>query len=91
MIVQASDCDYKVVFSYKYEGEKPYQTNCIVYKVHSGGMFNTDGVKVSEGMAVCDTRDQFVKEDGRKVSMTKALKKLNKKDREKVWAYYFCR
>lgn len=44
---------------------------------------------IAYGFALCSVEDNFCKNTGRKVSLTKALSNFPKNDRAKVWKRYF--
>lgn len=64
-------------------------TVCQIVNVDSDG--NTS--VVSESASMCNPRDNFSKEFGRKLALTKALRKsnYNKSERALIWQSYFSR
>lgn len=46
---------------------------------------------VSKGFALCSSKDNFNREKGRKVSLSRALKNFPKEKRTEVWTLYFMR
>lgn len=92
MIVNAVEHDYKVTFRYGWEGDKTV-TTCEVFSAAPGQKFKDHGTVIGQGVAVCDSRDNFCKEIGRKLSMTRALRNtdLSKQERQLIWENYFDR
>ncbi len=64
-------------------------TVCQIINVDNSG----NELVVSEGASMCNPRDNFCKEYGRKLSLTKALRmtQLDKNQRKVVWDAYFNR
>ena len=50
-----------------------------------------NGLNVFEGRAFCKKGDEFVREEGRKRSLTRAIKDMPREDRGKFWYAYFAR
>jgi hypothetical protein len=85
---------YLVKFQHEVPGKEEKRgyrkTLCQVYK-----LLQDERQLISSGTAVCGPLDQFQKEVGRKVSLTRALQTigpcLNKKLRTEIWKEYFAR
>ena len=70
--------------------QKPIATRCQLYGIRNGG----EPLRIAEGKATCSHLDNFRKSVGRKIALTRALKKLTtltKDERAKVWAAYLNR
>lgn len=46
---------------------------------------------IAQGFAACSELDNFSKEAGRKLALTRALRSLPRADRREIWARYFAR
>ena len=55
-------------------------TTCII--------FNEEGVEVSSGVANVHPQDNFCKEKGRKIALSRAITSWDKSYREQVWNEY---
>lgn len=55
-------------------------TTCII--------FNEEGIKVSSGTANVHPKDNFCKEKGRQISLSRAISKWDKSYRTQVWEEY---
>ena len=55
-------------------------TTCII--------FNEEGVEVSSGVANVHPKDNFNKEKGRKIALSRAIKTWDKEYRSQVWSEY---
>lgn len=77
---------YFIVFGYKtwQSGEKV--TDCYIRDVDTDELLST-------GHAICSVKDNFSKEEGRKVALSKAMANLSisKQDRLEIWFAYHCR
>lgn len=64
-------------------------TVCQIVSIDSGG--NTS--VLSEAASMCNPRDNFSKDIGRRLALTKALRKSNysKSERSLIWQSYFSR
>lgn len=73
--------DYKVEFRYTNWGDGTKSTECFI----------TKGNDTKEGFAICDPSDNFCKNTGRKLALTRALKSLdvNYELRTRFWDAYF--
>ena len=58
------------------------KTACVVTSLESYEV-------ISVGETYCSRKDQFSKEKGRKISLERAIKNFNRKERAKVWLEYF--
>lgn len=59
----------------------PHQTDCTI---------SAEGSPIrSMGFALCGPKDQFCKNTGRKISMTRALKCFKREVRKVFWEEYF--
>lgn len=47
-----------------------------------------EGIVVAQGIAKLHPTDRYEKKEGRRVSLTRALKEFNKEVREEVWSKY---
>ena len=63
-------------------------TSCEIVELDIDG--NVSKV-ISRGYAVCHPTDNFSKESGRKLSLTRAVNGLNRADRKRIWNAYFTR
>ena len=43
------------------------------------------------GISLCSSRDNFCKETGRKIALTRAISRLPREVRQLIWAEYFSR
>ena len=68
------------------------------YKVHNGISLRTgfticklylNGKYMGFGWASCSDKDQFNKNTGRKVALSRALRSFDREFRKKVWRAYF--
>lgn len=70
-------------------------THCEIFEIVPNAMMREgfDVRLLSEGVTMCSPRDNFVKEAGRKIALTRALGKLKlgKKERTLVWEAYMAR
>ena len=86
---------YLVNFRHEFpgkEGKKGYRrTVCQVYKLGPKESFPDKRELLNTGVATCSPLDQFAKEVGRKVSLTRALQGSEKDFRTAIWKTYFNR
>lgn len=68
--------DLRIVF--KYEDKR--KTTCSVLDENSQVL--------TQGVAICGSRDHFCRDTGRKYSMKRALEPLSKETRTKIWETY---
>jgi hypothetical protein len=85
--------DYRIIFGRQKKNGCPVSTTCAIEEVETGKRFNDEGSVVGTGIAKCDSRDNFIKEVGRKLALKDALagSSLSKVDRTKIWCFYFNR
>jgi len=77
--------EYKIDFKHgMIDGDDKRFTHCYILKSENS-MLDF----LSEGRAVCNPKDNFSYEKGRRVALTKALAPLRKEVRTKLWKQYF--
>lgn len=68
-------------------------THCEIYTIDENGGLKPNVKLIADGLAKCALGDNFQKRVGRKIALTRALKKTNllKAERQKVWIAYLMR
>lgn len=61
------------------------KTSCYVKHFAEG---DKEGVTIGEGDAYCGPLDQFVKKEGRKVALAKAIEDFPREVRRDIWSHY---
>lgn len=74
-------------FHTKANRKRQRTTQCIVLRRQSG---DTPTLLYS-GLAVCSKRDNFNKETGRKLALTRAIERLSREERAAIWSTYLDR
>ena len=74
-------------------GKKIRYTHCEIYTIDENGGLKPHVKLIGEGLAKCAVGDNFQKRIGRKIALTRALKKthLTKEQRMQVWMGYLTR
>ena len=99
MRVEYGKESYLVSFRHEFPGKEEKdgyrKTVCEVYRLGPRKSVPPERELISTGVATCSPLDQFQKEVGRKVSLTRALQEtapsLNKDFRAAIWKTYFNR
>lgn len=90
IITNIDGYDYRISFKHDGPGYSPRTTTCSIEKVTAGGRFKDDGQVIATGIASCDSRDNFDKSIGRRLSMKRAMNKSNfsRAERIRIWEAY---
>jgi hypothetical protein len=87
MLVDMPNSENKLKISWRHHNDPPLlKTVCVL-----GQMKDGESIDTSKATAVCSPKDQYNKETGRKVSLTRALQGWSRADRAKIWKAYFAR
>jgi len=94
MVIKTEFKEYKVFFKYDLieleDGTQLYtgDTNCTIYIKSTIDKFDQ---VVAYGDSSCNPKDTFIKREGRKISLTRAMKqlKLNRDERVIFWKTLF--
>ncbi len=78
--VRFVDVDYEVRFQYEQDEQGRRLTECTIVSPVSGVQ--------SVGQAVCSKKDRFVRVEGRKLALQRALEIYNREFRTAVWNQY---
>jgi len=81
--IKLSGTSYFVNWSYNTNNGKR-QCICTIKK----GTSNKESTPISTGNTTCSVKDQFSKNKGRKISMSRALAMFNRSEREQFWNEY---
>lgn len=87
--VNTPTTEYKVYFEYE---TQEYEDGNIVYTGTTNcRIFNVEDKLLALGHSSCNVGDQFIKREGRKIAMTRALKQLHltREDRLVFWKTLF--
>lgn len=77
--------EYKIDFKHgMIDGDDKRFTHCYILELVDGF-----GLCVGDGRAVCNPKDNFSYEKGRRVALTKAIAPFQKETRTKIWKQYF--
>jgi hypothetical protein len=103
MIFKLGNYTYKVTFAHikprPKQGQYKMVTMCNVWKYNPipygesiEGTDSKDWLNLNYGMAKCGLKDNFCKETGRKIALTRALRYFDDKEiRTAIWNAYFVR
>jgi hypothetical protein len=96
MVFNNGNYDYRINFKHRieiggFDDDNVNITFCTVEKVETGKQFKDNPCTIGQGSAFCDPRDQFNKETGRKIALTRAVQNLDKNERKIIWTGYFNR
>lgn len=75
-------------FDFEYDNEYNEKMQCDL-RVTNCYCFDREGNVVAEGKATCSPKDNFEKNKGRKVALTKAIRKMPRDGRRQTWDAYF--
>ncbi len=92
MKVLLGGVEYKIVFGYE-ETVRPISL-AMVGSVHRGvtcELIDAEGKGVALGASLCHPKDNFCRETGRKLALTRAITGFNKAQRAAIWAVYLHR
>lgn len=89
MIININEVDYRI--SFKHINAELRTTMCTIEKVSAGKLFKEDGELVSTAKSMCNPVDNFNKDIGRKISLTRAIKEFPKEVRKLIWDSYLNR
>lgn len=84
---------YKVTFAHIASKKYKMVTMCNIWKINKGWIFPEDEwANLNYGLAKCGVNDNFCKETGRKIALSRALKCIDDKEvRTAIWNAYFVR
>lgn len=77
--VGIGDKEYEVRFHYTEDKKKRRISNCEI----------SDGNSMYVGVSMCAKTDNFVRTEGRKIALTRALQFFDREERTAFWKKYF--
>jgi hypothetical protein len=83
-----SEYEYRIQFSHGMDERKRHHVTTCRLQVKANGHW---GDTAFVGVAKTHEKDRFVKETGRRVSLVRAIKHLNRETRTRAWAAYWQR
>lgn len=90
MLVDMPNSDNKLKISWKHIQGEANKTVCTLDMMKDGESVESES-NPATATAVCSKKDQYNKETGRKVSLTRAIRLWKRDDRAKIWKAYFAR
>ncbi len=91
MKVLIAGAEYKIVFGYEDSGGITWGGRTTSHRSITCELIDAEGKGAALGVAACHPKDNFCRETGRKLALTRAIAGFDKAHRAAIWAVYLHR